>query len=189
MLLLNEGDIFIGFLWVIDFGVGLIFFIFMLYFFNFLYQKTILNYLNFGAHMHIYICSLIILLFFIFKINGSNTADVSLFLLWTYLISWYNFYSIYIAYAVSELNLLKDIYFYANSFEFFLINFLVFYGVVASIFLIFMVKKIFALKINKEIKLNAFFNNMNVFFFIKNQNFLVQQNTLAGIKIWQKHKN
>ena len=29
LMLLDDGDIFIGFLWVIDLGVGLIFFIFM----------------------------------------------------------------------------------------------------------------------------------------------------------------
>ena len=46
LLLLNDFDIFIGFLWVIDFGVGLIFFIFILHFSNFLYQKSILNLIN-----------------------------------------------------------------------------------------------------------------------------------------------
>ena len=37
--LLNEADIYIGFLWVIDLGVGLVFFIFMLHFLPFLHQK------------------------------------------------------------------------------------------------------------------------------------------------------
>ena len=31
LLLLDDGDIFIGFLWVIDLGVGLVFFIFILH--------------------------------------------------------------------------------------------------------------------------------------------------------------
>merc|ERR1712078_921214 len=38
--LLNDSDIYIGFLWVIDLGVGLVFFIFMLHFSSFLQQKT-----------------------------------------------------------------------------------------------------------------------------------------------------
>ena len=42
-LLLDDGDIFIGFLWVIDLGVGLIFFIFILHYSTFLHQKAILN--------------------------------------------------------------------------------------------------------------------------------------------------
>ena len=41
--LLNDADIFIGFLWVIDLGVGLIFFIFMLHFVPFLHQKSSFN--------------------------------------------------------------------------------------------------------------------------------------------------
>ena len=42
--LLNDSDIYIGFLWVIDLGVGLIFFIFMLHFIPFLHQKTKFNF-------------------------------------------------------------------------------------------------------------------------------------------------
>ena len=38
--LLNDSDIYIGFLWVIDLGVGLVFFIFMLHFIPFLHQKS-----------------------------------------------------------------------------------------------------------------------------------------------------
>ena len=40
ILLLDDADIFVGFLWVIDLGVGLIFFIFILHFSNFLHQKS-----------------------------------------------------------------------------------------------------------------------------------------------------
>jgi hypothetical protein len=42
-LLLEDGDIFVGFLWVIDLGVGLVFFIFILHYSSFLNQKTNLN--------------------------------------------------------------------------------------------------------------------------------------------------
>ena len=38
--ILNDSDIYIGFLWVIDLGVGLVFFIFTLHFSSFLQQKT-----------------------------------------------------------------------------------------------------------------------------------------------------
>jgi hypothetical protein len=42
-LMLDDGDIFVGFLWVIDLGVGLIFFIFILHYSTFLHQKSNLN--------------------------------------------------------------------------------------------------------------------------------------------------
>jgi hypothetical protein len=41
--MLDDSDIFIGFLWVIDLGVGLVFFIFILHYSTFLHQKAILN--------------------------------------------------------------------------------------------------------------------------------------------------
>ena len=42
-MLLDDGDIFIGFLWVIDLGVGLVFFIFILHYSTFLHQKSNLD--------------------------------------------------------------------------------------------------------------------------------------------------
>jgi hypothetical protein len=41
--MLDDGDIFIGFLWVIDLGVGLVFFIFILHYSTFLHQKATIN--------------------------------------------------------------------------------------------------------------------------------------------------
>ena len=59
ILLLDDADIFVGFLWVIDLGVGLIFFIFILHFSNFLYQKSLVNlfdrYLFLGIFFFIFI--------------------------------------------------------------------------------------------------------------------------------------
>jgi hypothetical protein len=42
-LFLDDGDIFVGFLWVIDLGVGLVFFIFILHYSTFMQQKTSLD--------------------------------------------------------------------------------------------------------------------------------------------------
>jgi hypothetical protein len=41
--MLDDGDIFVGFLWVIDLGVGLILFIFILHYSTFLHQKSTLD--------------------------------------------------------------------------------------------------------------------------------------------------
>jgi len=42
-LMYEEGDIWVGFLWVIDLGVGLVFFIFILHYQSFLHQKAFLD--------------------------------------------------------------------------------------------------------------------------------------------------
>ena len=54
LLLVNDADIYTGFLWVIDLGVGLVFFIFILHFTSFLFQKSTLN-LSFRHFIFIYI--------------------------------------------------------------------------------------------------------------------------------------
>ena len=67
LMLLDDADIFIGFLWVIDLGVGLIFFIFILHFSNFLHQKSIIDLSN--KYFSIFIFFIFfIFVFFIFII-------------------------------------------------------------------------------------------------------------------------
>ena len=68
LALLDDGNVFIGFLWVVDLGVGLIFFIFILHFSNFLHQKS---YLNLSTRFFFYCTFLtaILLIFFLFLAN------------------------------------------------------------------------------------------------------------------------
>ena len=69
----NDADIYIGFLWVIDLGVGLVFFIFILHFTSFLFQKSQFN-LTARHFIFAYL-----LLFFIatFIYYNASSADVS----------------------------------------------------------------------------------------------------------------
>jgi hypothetical protein len=73
LLLLAEGDIYIGFLWVIDLGVGLVFFIFILHFTSFLYQKSSLNF----SARHFFTVVFFIVYLVIFFYNESHRADTS----------------------------------------------------------------------------------------------------------------
>lgn len=75
--LLDDGDIFIGFLWVIDFGVGIVFFIFILHFSTFLHQKTLqFSYqLNFSTFAAVLLMLLIVILFYSTpNTNPTNTV-------------------------------------------------------------------------------------------------------------------
>lgn len=74
-LLLNDSDIYVGFLWVIDLGVGLIFFIFILHFTSFLHQKSQLN-LSYRYFFFILNFILFILILFYFF---SNNNDVTIY--------------------------------------------------------------------------------------------------------------
>ena len=72
--LLNDADIYIGFLWVIDLGVGLVFFIFMLHFTSFLQHKSLFNTYN---RFLLFTTSLIIS-FFLFFYFFSQSVDLSM---------------------------------------------------------------------------------------------------------------
>ena len=71
--LLNDSDIYIGFLWVIDLGVGLVFFIFILHFTSFLFQKS---YFNLSAR-HFFSLLLVSLSLIIFYYFLSSPVDNS----------------------------------------------------------------------------------------------------------------
>lgn len=188
-LLIEDADIFIGFLWVIDLGVGLIFFIFILHFSTFLYYKPNLD------KSSREVTSFIFLLFSLFNIlyvfaeplnnSNSNMFESS----WLFYVSWFDFYDLFFAQTLTNLNLLKEVYFYHNSMEFFIINFVLLYGIFSSILLCFLIKHIFTLLTFTQYKNYRMGKGVNASFFIRNQNFLKQQSTPSGTRGWVKKKN
>ena len=107
---------------------------------------------------------------------------------WFFLISWYNYYDFFFSFTITDLNLLREIYFYNNSFEFFLINFLLFYGIISSILACFLVKRIFSFLNLSQFNTSNLLSQVNATYFIRNQNFLKQQATSAGTRVWLKKK-
>lgn len=186
-LFLQNGDIFVGFLWVIDLGVGLIFFIFILHFSNFLHQKSTLNLTNKFFFFSLFI--FFFLLFFLFFFKNSIYLNFTFFNNWFFYISWYDYYEFYNILTITDLNLIREIYFFNNSFEFFLINFMLFYGIFCSINLCFLIKRIFNFLTFNQIKTFNFLTNVNSYLFIRNQNYIKQQNISTGVRIWLKNKN
>jgi len=188
LALLDDGNVFIGFLWVVDLGVGLIFFIFILHFSNFLHQKS---YLDLPTRFFLYLIFLILILF-IFFFFVSNPIDrnfnFEMTKIWFFLTSWYDYYTLYNMRLISELNIIREIYFYNNSLGFFIINFMLFYGIFGSINLCFSIKRVFSFLSFSQIKNYKLLSEINSSFFIRNQNFIRQQNTSTGSRVWIKNK-
>lgn len=186
--LIDDADIFIGFLWVIDLGVGLVFFIFVMHFSNFLHQKSLIDlndryfYFSFLSLFFFYI-----FFHFFFAPNGA-LVNFALRKVWTFLVSWYDHYVLYWTRQVTELHLLREIYFLWSAFFFFLINFMLLYGLIAAIALSFLIKKIFIFLTVSQLKNIKTLNEVNSSFFIRNQNFIKQQNMAANTKVWFKKK-
>ena len=187
--LLNDSDIYIGFLWVIDLGVGLVFFIFMLHFIPFLHQKSNFNFSKkqLLSYNLIFIFLLFYLYFFSFSIDTNTNSDLAK--TWFFHISYLDYYFIYFSNEITELNLLRETYFLVNGFEFFLINFSLFFGLITAILLCFMIHRIFNFLNYSQIKNVKLLNNLNSGFFIRNQNFVTQSNAPIVTKTWARKKN
>ena len=75
LMLLDDGDIFIGFLWVIDLGVGLIFFIFILHFSNFLHQKSFFDLSS--RYLFLFLFFFIFIFIFFYFISTPNDINLN----------------------------------------------------------------------------------------------------------------
>jgi hypothetical protein len=84
---------------------------------------------------------------------------------------------------VTDLNTLRDSYFLLNSFEFFIINFSLFFGILAAILMCFMIHRVFNfLNYSQIININIL-NSIDMGFFIRNQNFMTQQQMSGGVRV------
>ena len=187
--LLKDMDILIGFLWVIDLGVGLIFFIFTLHFSSFIHQKS-----NFSTTSKQFLLlsitillSLIYFYFFSRSIDCSSNTDLNK--VWFLNITCLNIFSTLINNEASTLLMLKYLYFSCNSFEFFIINYSLFFGLVSSILACFLLKRFYTKILFSQIIESKSIENINSSFFIRNQNFYYQQNVHQSTRVWTKTKN
>jgi len=189
LALVNDADIYIGFLWVIDLGVGLVFFIFILHFTSFLFQKSQFN-LTARHFTFSYLLAAFTAAFFYFNSTPADTTyyrDLSK--TWFFKITHVDYYALLNTNEVTELNTLRDTYFLLNSFEFFIVNFSLFFGLVAAIVMCFMIQRIFAF-LNFSQAINAdLLRRADTGFFIRTQNFTTQQNTSGVVRVWTKTKS
>merc|ERR1711904_338752 len=136
-----------------------IFFIFILHFTSFLFQKPHFT-LSVRYFFIMYIFLFFYLLYSYFFNFNTQLHNSQLFLkTWYYKIQHIDYYFIFNSNEVSELNTLKDSYFFLNSFEFFIINFSILFGLLGSIFLCFLIQRVFSyINYNFIIKSNTLLN-------------------------------
>jgi hypothetical protein len=104
------------------------------------------------------------------------------------LVSWYDYFLFNSNVYKTDLNLIKEMYFSSNSFEFILINFFILYGLVLSLFFFFILKKINLKQFFLFFKSFNFKNINSSYLFIRNQNLINQQDEGASLKIINKKK-
>jgi len=188
LLFLADADIWVGFLLVIDLAVGLIFFVFMLHFTAFLFQKSQFN-LTARHFVIFYLFLLCILIFSVFtSLHNEASIRGDLSNTWYYKIQHIDFFSILLTAEVTELNTLREMYFLLNSFEFFVINFSLLFGILGAILLCFLIHRIFSfINFSESINQDTLKNSASGFF-IRNQNFITQQGTAPATRLWSRRK-
>lgn len=181
LLFLDNFDIFVGFLLLIDLGVILIFLILVFHFINFLDNKI------FSKKPINFFFPVLLVSFFILSHNFFKplVASDNIF---SFLISWYDYFLLQNNVYKTDLNLIKEMYFYNNSFEFILINFFILYGLVLSLMFFFVLKKVNLKQFFLFFKSFDFKNTNSSYLFIRNQNLLNQQDEGASLKIINKKK-
>jgi len=186
--LIGDADIYIGFLWVIDLGVGLIFFIFILHFTSFLFQKSTFNL----SARHFFLSLVLVWFLVIYFYYNSSPVDASykdnLLKTWFFNISYIDYYIIFKVNEVTDLNTLRNTYFLLNSFEFYAINWSLLFGLLSAILLYFLIHKVFNYLNYSQIINYKSLKHVNTGFIIRNQNFMTQQNTFAVVNTWNKIK-
>ena len=159
----------------------------MLHFNGFLTQKI---YITITKSFFLVICStglLLIFIWYILAIPGDLETNYNGFMF--FLISWYNYYEILQIYLISDLNLIKEIYFLNNSFEFISINYMIIYGLFSILGLSFSFKRLYSYLHYHQFTRDRIVNKLNTINFIRNQNILRQTNQSTGSRVWEKKSN
>lgn len=162
---------------------------FILHYSTFLHQKSNINKTSreFSSAALALFTSLSVFSFLASPTSNDSSALVAK--TWLFSVSWYDYYDFFFSSTVTDLNLLHEIYFTNNSFEFFLINIFLLYGIIASILLSFLVKRIFNFMNFAQFTDHQFTKTARSTYFIRNQDYLKQQATSAGTRIWLKKKS
>ena len=162
-LLYINADLFSGFLWIIDFNLLFIFLLFGIYFLNIFKNNKIYVYNYLLPFKFIYLIFFILCTKSILILNTSLTS-VNV----TWLISYVNYYILYIDNIKTNIILLYFTYFKINIDLFLVINFILFFSIILSIYLF--------LNINR-LKLNIIYTyyNKKYIIFQKYQNINTQK--------------
>ena len=189
LLLLADGDIYTGFLYVIDLGVGLIFFIFILHFTTFLHQKSNFNLTN--RQLLLLVNGIVLvstLLYYMcvpFTTKYFNSCDWE----WVLHMSYMDYILIQHTFEVTDLNTLAETYFTNNSLQFFKVNFIIFFGVVSAVILQNFIHRVFAFINLTQIINYSLLRYTQTGYFHRMQNTITQITTPLSTRVYKNKKS
>ena len=159
-----------------------------MHFTPFLFQKTQVKLYYRFFIFFIFFITLLLVYFYFNPIVIDNYQSKFLLKIWFFKVTYLDFYTLLFLNEITELQTLKDSYFLLNNYEFFIINFSLFFGLMTSILLIFFLHRVFNYLNFAEISYLGALKSLNNNFFIRNQNYIKQQNLFMGTRVWRKGK-
>jgi len=181
--LILQLSVFIGFLWVIDLGVGLIFLVFLSHL-AVMGETKLPNASKKSRKFTVFPAPIILILSFLFQ--GQEEWDGHYYHAATNYISWVNYYTLYLDYEVSQLGLLREVFFYSNSWEFIVINYIVFIGLLGLVLFNFTLTNYHKRQLSSLLRINKKTKISSAPLFIRDQNFISQQQTSSATRLWVK---
>ena len=178
-LLILDGDIFVSFLLIIDLGVFFIFFAFLIHLTSFLLSKS---YVNSTASSLVQVLPPVILLIVAYVFYNSNYIyQAGVDYVWFFYITHSDFYALLSNIFQSDMNLLREVYFLSNFFEFFLLSVAIYFAILTIQLFINLLN--IACTDSKPL-VNLSNKNSSVFFF-KRQDFNKQSTAKASSRVWK----
>nr|YP_010725847.1 NADH dehydrogenase subunit 9 [Bakuella subtropica]WDY80892.1 NADH dehydrogenase subunit 9 [Bakuella subtropica] len=182
-LSLNQG-ILIGFLWIIDFGVGLIFLIFLSSLTSLFEKENVIS--SFWQKKWIALALSPFFFFIIFFVSPNIYLTNRTFFEITFF--FVDYYSLTSSVLFSSLTLLREIFFFHHSFLFILINCFIFIALIGIIILNFTLKFVINMSIFQKSTSPIFLKHSTSIFF-RQQDFIEQQRTPSSSRLWKKKKH
>lgn len=172
LLWLLELDVYVNFLMVIDLGV---FFVLIALLVNFISLFQSYNSLN--PSFIFFLLSLSFFFFLKLQLVASPSNLMH--------ITFYNWFSIYSLNYFTDLQILSDVYYLFNSFEFIYMNFYL-YLTIFAVYLYFNLKR--AAELNLNLKVSSYLTHGNSSVLMKQQDFHKQAQQLSTVRVWGRFR-
>jgi hypothetical protein len=181
---LSDLDILINFLVIIDLGVFFLFFAFLINLLQMFSVNFIYNWGAFRWFIYLFIGSLTLVFEYSLSFNTLIWEYSTCLNFWQFLVSYYNWFFIQNWGYFTDLQLLSDIYFKFNFFEFFIMNFIIYLTIVLIFFVLNINQTIFS---QTYLTLNLYFVKylkFNFYYYAKSQNFVKQLFYKTNVRVW-----
>ena len=186
--LLHDADILINFLLIIDLGVFFILLAFTLNFINLFTQVLLSNQLSRNLVVIFFISGLCLVVQYCISYTSYDSFTLYLQMNWFFTLIYYNWFNLLYTIYFSDLQLLSEVYFFFNLFEFVIMNIIIY----VTIFIVYLgIHILYWLKMYiyyYQLRFLIYTHQHQSHYFFKIQNMQNQILVRGSTRLWLKNK-